>query len=307
MKYRRLGRTNLRVSVIGMGTWQLGGEWGKSFQQPEVDLLFAAAAERGINLIDTAECYGDHTSEQFIGQAIQTRGDRDRWIIATKFGHRFTGFMKRSDERSAADATAQVEGSLIALRTDRIDLLQYHSLRDSEFDNDDLTDALLKLVQSGKVRHLGNSLSAGLTTTLQAEQSTRRQVEAIQLIYNRLDRRHEEKTFAICQRQDIGILARVPLASGYLSGKYKPGARFPTDARSQHAPEVTDRLLTQVEQLRKEVPLDMPMATWALAWCLQHPAVTCVIPGCKDVAQLAANAAAADLPMVSSDHPQHMP
>ena len=235
MKYRRLGRTNLRVSVIGMGTWQLGGEWGKNFEQSEVDRLFAAAAEKGINLIDTAECYGDHTSEQFIGRAIETRGDRDRWVIATKFGHRFTGFMKRSDERTAADAIQQVEDSLVALRTDRIDLLQYHSVRDSEFENDELTAALLKLVQSGKVRHIGNSLSAGLTTTLQAEHATQRHVEAIQIIYNRLDRRPEEKAFAICQRQDLGVLARVPLASGYLSGKYKPGARFPTDARSQHA------------------------------------------------------------------------
>jgi aryl-alcohol dehydrogenase-like predicted oxidoreductase len=307
MKYRRLGRTNLRVSVIGMGTWQLGGEWGKNFQQPEVDQLFAAAADRGINLIDTAECYGDHASEQFIGRAIESRRDRDRWIIATKFGHRFTGFMKRSDERSAADARQQVEDSLIALRTDHIDLLQYHSVRDSEFDNDELTDVLLKLVQSGKVRHIGNSLSAGLTTTLQAEQSTRRHVEAIQLIYNRLDRRHEDMALPICQAQDLGVLARVPLASGYLSGKYQPGTRFPADARSQHAPELVDRLLTQVQQIKSEVPPGVPMATWALAWCLQHPAVTSVIPGCKDVAQLTANAAAADLPMVSIDHPQNIP
>jgi aryl-alcohol dehydrogenase-like predicted oxidoreductase len=298
MKYRRLGRTNLRVSVIGMGTWQLGGEWGKTFEQPEVDQLFAVAAERGINLIDTAECYGDHTSERFIGRAIESRGDRDRWIIATKFGHRFTGFMKRSDERSAADAVQQVEDSLRALRTDRIDLLQYHSVRDSEFENDELTDALLKLVQSGKVRHIGNSLSANLTTTLQAEQSTRRHVEALQIIYNRLDRRPEEKIFAMCQEQDLGVLARVPLASGYLSGKYKPGARFPADARSQHPPEHIDRMLTQIEQIRSEVPPGVPMATWALAWCLQHPAVTCVIPGCKDISQLNFNADAADLAVV---------
>jgi aryl-alcohol dehydrogenase-like predicted oxidoreductase len=307
MKYRRLGRTNLRVSVIGMGTWQLGGEWGKNFEQPEVDRLFAAAADKGINLIDTAECYGDHTSEQFIGRAIESRGDRDRWIIATKFGHRFTGFMKRSDERTAADAIQQVEDSLVALRTDRIDLLQYHSVRDSEFENDELTAALLKLVQCGKVRHIGNSLSAGLTTTLQAEHATQRHVEAIQIIYNRLDRRPEEKAFAICQRQDLGVLARVPLASGYLSGKYKPGARFPTDARSQHAPEFVDRMLAQVEQIRAEVPPGVPMPTWALAWCLQHPAVTCVIPGCKDVDQLLTNAFAADLPMLSGEHPQSVP
>src|ERR1700679_3806285 len=126
MKYRRLGKTNLRVSVIGVGTWQFGGEWGKNFEQDEVDRMFDAARQAGINLIDTAECYGDHTSESFIGQAI--RRDRANWIIATKFGHKFHGHLNRTDERTAADALVQVEASLKALKTDYIDLLQYHSI-----------------------------------------------------------------------------------------------------------------------------------------------------------------------------------
>src|SRR5271170_909035 len=101
MKYRRLGKSNLRVSVIGMGTWQLGGEWGKNFTQPEVDAMFDKAREVGINLIDTAECYGDHTSEAFIGAATQR--DRSQWIIATKFGHKFHGHLNRTEPRSPAD------------------------------------------------------------------------------------------------------------------------------------------------------------------------------------------------------------
>jgi myo-inositol catabolism protein IolS len=121
MQYRRLGKTHLRVSVIGLGTWQFGGEWGKDFTQDEVNQIFAAARESGINLIDTAECYGDHTSESLIGNAIAA--DRDDWIVATKFGHRFHGHLNRTDERTAADASAQVEASLAALKTDHIDLL----------------------------------------------------------------------------------------------------------------------------------------------------------------------------------------
>src|SRR4051794_13067453 len=114
MKYRRLGKTNLRVSVIGMGTWQLGGEWGKDFAQSEVDAMFDAAREQGINFIDTAECYGAHTSEALIGNAIQR--DREKWVVATKFGHVFHGHMNRTDERSPADAVKQLEESLRALK-----------------------------------------------------------------------------------------------------------------------------------------------------------------------------------------------
>jgi aryl-alcohol dehydrogenase-like predicted oxidoreductase len=305
MKYRRLGKTNLRVSVIGLGTWQFGGEWGKDFTQAEVNSLFDAAREAGINLIDTAECYGDHTSEQFIGNAIA--GDRARWIVATKFGHVFHGHMNRTDERTAADALRQVEASLKALKTDTIDLLQYHSIRFEEFDNDELTGVLQKMIQSGKVRHLGNSISGKTSSNLnQVEASTQRGVEAIQVIFNRLDRVAEEAVLPSCIRQDLGVLARVPLASGYLSGKYKPGASFSaTDVRAGHDRSAIDEKLRQVERIqRDEVPGGIPMAEWALAWCLKHPAVTAVIPGCKDAAQVRSNAAAAALDLVRDDHPQ---
>jgi aryl-alcohol dehydrogenase-like predicted oxidoreductase len=305
MKYRRLGKTNLRVSVIGMGTWQLGGEWGKTFEQAEVDRMFDAARDAGINLIDTAECYGDHASERYVGNAVCR--DRQNWIIATKFGHKFHGHMNRTDERTPADAVAQVEASLKALRTDYIDLLQYHSIRDGEFDNDELSAVLENFVKSGKVLHLGNSISGNTGNGIfQTEASTRRHVEALQVIYNRLDRRPEEKIFPSCMAQDLGVLARVPLASGFLSGKYKPGSKFGgDDVRGGQDRQVIDQKLREVEKIaREELPAGTSMAHWALAWCLQHPAVTTVIPGCKDVAQVEANSAAAELPMVKLDHPQ---
>src|ERR1700761_790760 len=101
MKYRKLGMSGLRVSVIGMGTWQFGGEWGKDFTQEEVTAAFRKALEMGINLIDTAECYGDHLSERFIGAAVKEIGARDRFLFATKFGHHFTAPFVRSEPRSA--------------------------------------------------------------------------------------------------------------------------------------------------------------------------------------------------------------
>jgi aryl-alcohol dehydrogenase-like predicted oxidoreductase len=302
MKYRRLGRTNLRVSVIGVGTWQFGGEWGKNFSQDEVTAMLARAAELGINLIDTAECYGDHLSESLIGAAIA--GRREQWVIATKFGHKFHGYMNRTEPRTPADVRVQLEDSLRALRTDYIDVYQYHSMRNSEFDDAGLREMLQKAKQAGKIRHIGSSISPN-DNAHQTDGATAADVETIQVIYNRLDRKPEERVFPSCQRQDLGVLARVPLASGLLSGKYKPGATFPEgDVRHDKAQEQLDAQLREVEKIRKdEVPPGVEMARWALAWCLEHPAVTCVIPGCKDVRQVESNAAAADLDIVRDDHP----
>src|SRR5205823_4140935 len=153
MKYRRLGNTELKVSVIGVGTWQLGGEWGKNYAQAEVDAMFARAGELGINLVDTAECYGDHLSEQLVGRAIA--GKRQDWIVATKFGHRFEGLLKRSEPRSPSDVQKQLEGSLTALGTDYIDVYQYHSWGEGQFFDEGVQRVLEDALAAGKVRHLG--------------------------------------------------------------------------------------------------------------------------------------------------------
>lgn len=302
MNFRRLGITNLDVSVVGVGTWQYGGEWGKQFAQSEVDAIFNTARQLDINLIDTAECYGDHTSESLIGNTIHH--DRDRWIVATKFGHKFHAPFQRTDERSASDLTKQVEDSLRALRTHYIDLLQFHSVRDSEFTDPAVHEALSLLKKQGKIRHVGNSISnAGIKddgSCVQAPLSQKLNVSVLQIVYNRLDRRPEigqPSVFDIASQQELGVLARVPLASGLLSGKYKPGTTFPTgDVRQKWPDPQLDSKLKQVQQIvADEVPPGMPMAAWALAWCLKNPAVTAVIPGCKSPEQLQANAHAAEL------------
>jgi aryl-alcohol dehydrogenase-like predicted oxidoreductase len=312
MKYRTLGSTDLRVSVVGLGTWQFGGEWGRDFQQAEVDAIFRRARELGINLIDTAECYGDHLSERLIGEALKRVGaDRGAWAIATKFGHKFVKPFERIDTRTAATVREEVEGSLRALQTDYIDILQYHSWGDDTFFDDDVLAELGKLKDEGKFRHLGNSVGKN-TNEKQVGASKKRGIQVVQIIYNRLEREPEDTTFPICQDQDLGVLARVPLASGYLSGKYEPGHQFDDqEVRGKwHKPEERDAKLREVQEIRFEEyhrqvnPEKVSMATWALGWCLQHPAVTCVIPGVKNVAQVESNAAAAGLKMVSEDHPQ---
>lgn len=304
MKYRILGSTGLRVSVVGVGTWQFGGEWNQDFTQADVDAVFGEARAQGINLIDTAECYGDHLSERLIGAAIER--DRANWIIATKFGHKFHGFFDRTTPRKPADVRTQTEESLKALRTDYVDLHQYHSWGDDEFFAQDVLAELLKLKAEGKIRHIGNSVSFN-GNVKQIEVSQRMSIEAIQIIYNRLDQTPERTTFPVCIEQKLGVLARVPLASGFLSGKYKPGATFAErDPRSRWKDTNSDERLKRVEEIaRTEVPPGVDMASWALAWCLRHPAVTCVIPGCRNVAQVRSNAHAVLIPsLVRDDHPQ---
>ncbi|GIO41267.1 aldo/keto reductase [Paenibacillus apis] len=295
MKYRRLGKTELEVSVVGIGTWQFGGEWGIQFDQKDVDSILDKGKELGINLIDTAECYGDHLSESLIGDYLSRR-KREDWIVATKFGHHFHERFTRTDVFGAKEVLEQLDKSLKALRTDYIDIYQFHSGPDAVFDNDELWTVLDKQKQAGKIRHLGTSI--GNNDNLhQTDASTKVGSEVIQVVYNRLDRVPEQRVFPSCERQDLGVFARVPLASGYLSGKYKPGAVFDsTDVRHRHDPEATRRKLEEVERIAQtEVPEGVDMAQWALAWCLRHPAVTAVIPGCKNPAQVEANAAAVQL------------
>jgi len=295
MRYRVMGITGLRVSVVGLGTWQFGGEWGRSFSQAEADAILDQAAELGINLIDTAECYGDHLSERLIGDYLSRR-DRSRWIVATKFGHHFRKFMDRTEDFSAADVRQQLEASLRALRIETIDLYQFHSGTDAACLNEDLWAMLAEEKRAGRIRHLGISI-LGKGSELQAREARRLGAEVLQVIYNRMDRRPEELYFPHAQRDNLGILARVPLASGLLTGKYRSGASFSAnDWRSTCDAEKIRKDLAAVERIQQtEVPAGAPMGQWALSWCLKNPLVTAVIPGCKDPAQVQANAAAATL------------
>lgn len=295
MKYRILGRTGLKVSVVGLGTWQLGGEWGKAFTQSEVDALLDAAAASGVNLIDTAECYGDHAAERLIGDYL-TRHDRDRWVIATKFGHAYNGFMDRTDRFGPEEVRAQLIASLRALRTDRIDLYQFHSGADEAFLDDGLRRVLEDARRAGMVLNLGVSIrSAG--SEVQAREAFGRGYGVLQVVYNRLDARAESEVFPAARRHNLGVLARVPLASGLVSGKYEARDKFgPDDYRSTlGAEEIARRVRTAEKLADVELPLGVSRVRWALAWCLRDPVVTAVIPGAKTPEQVAENASAADL------------
>jgi aryl-alcohol dehydrogenase-like predicted oxidoreductase len=216
--------------------------------------------------------------------------NRDKWVIATKFGN-YNGQKQYAPEQ----VLSQLEGSLKALQTDYIDVYQFHSGTDEQFDNDDLWTMLDKQVQAGKIRHLGNSI--GQPDNLhQAQGSVRNHCEVFQIRYNRIDRKPEEALLPFAADNEIGVLVRVPLCSGYLTGKYKPGATFGSnDVRNKHQQDKINSILREAEWIQQnEVPQGMDMATWALAWCLDQPAVTAVIPGCKNPQQVNSNADAAN-------------
>lgn len=279
---------------MGVGTWQFGGEWGHRYTQGEVDEILDAAAELGLNLIDTAECYGDHASEALIGDYLSRR-DRSRWYVATKFGHQYHGFMERTWHLRPDEVQQQLEHSLKALRTEYVDLYQFHSGTDADFLQPDLWAMLAKQKQAGTVRHLGISISSK-GDALQAREASNAGAEVLQVVYNRLERRAEQDFFPQAREQDLGILARVPLASGFLSGKYTQAGPFPPDdMRSTLEPGKVQAWLTTVAQLKAELPAATSMAAWALAWCLRNPLVSAVIPGCRNVEQVKLNAAAASL------------
>lgn len=293
MQYRRLGKTELSVSAVGIGTWQFSGAWGKQFDQSEVSDIFSRARELGINFLDTAECYGQHhLAELYIGNSIA--GQRDQWIVATKFGHNHHNDLTDENYRPE-QVLIQLEESLRALQTDYIDVYQLHSAVDELFDNDELWTMLDKQVQAGKIRFLGNSIGRP-NMKLQVEKSTDFGISVIQVAYNAVKTTAEKAVLPIAEQQDLGVIARVPLASGFLSGKYQPGQVFPAeDVRSWRPQEGLDAEITAALDVLKEKPSNMEAATWANAWCLKQPRIATVIPGVKSLQQLEVNALAGDI------------
>ena len=236
MHYRTLGKGGPKISCVGVGTYQFGGEWGKSFDNNEVQAILDRAQDLGINFLDTAECYGDHLAEKLIGRAIQN--SRSKWVIATKFGHDFESTFNRAQSFETGQVLRQLEASLKALQTDYIDLYQFHSGSNEEFFNDELWYALLKEKEKGKIKFLGVSLHSSMVSDNNLKQiqgAPEKNFSSIQLVYNRLNSQAKEYAIPLCQKLGLGVLARVPLCQGNLSGKYNTNTTFnDNDLRSRY-------------------------------------------------------------------------
>ena len=305
MKYRPLGRTGFKVSEVSFGAWAIGGSWGDVDDRTSLATLHKAI-DSGVNFIDTADVYGDGRSEQLIAKLKQER-PRDTIHVATKAG-------RRLDPHTAVgyngiNITRFVERSLTNLGVESIDLLQLHCPPTDVYHQPEVFGDLDDLTKAGKIRHYGVSVEK-VEEAIKAIQFPN--VKTVQIIFNLFRLRPAEMFFAMAKKQNIGILARVPLASGLLTGKITRGTQFAADDHrtfNRHGQAFDqgetfsgvplDVAFAAIEELKALVPGGASMAQFALRWILMFDEVSCVIPGAKRPDQLLDNVAAAELAALS--------
>jgi aryl-alcohol dehydrogenase-like predicted oxidoreductase len=306
MQYRDLGRTGWRVSTVSFGAWAIGGTWGDVRDDESLAALHAAL-DRGVNFFDTADVYGDGRSERLLAQLRRERAEL--FYVATKAGRRLNPHI--ADGYNRANLTTFVERSLQNLEVETLDLLQLHCPPTAVYSMPNAFEVLDDLQAAGKLRHYGVSVET-VDEALQAIEHPG--VQSVQIIFNIFRQKPRDEFFAAARRRGVGILARLPLSSGMLSGKLTPTSTFAADDHRSFNREgaAFDRGetfsgldynvgLQAVESLRAALPPGMSLAQLALRWILMSPEVTCAIPGGKRPAQVEENVAAADLPPLSDE------
>ena len=306
MIYKEFGRTGWQVSTVGFGSWAIGADWGPVEKEDAVSALHTALDE-GINLFDTADVYGDGRSEKLLAQLKRERSE-DFYII-TKAGRRLNPYT--ADGYNRKNLTDFVERSLVNLESETLDLVQLHCPPTEVYYRPEVFRVLDDLVQAGKIRYYGVSVEK-VEEALKAMEYPG--VQSIQIIFNIFRQRPSELFFREAQRRKVGILARVPLSSGMLTGKFSKKSKFTTndhrkfnrhgeffDVGETFSGVDYDLSLEAVEKLRAFVPQDVSMAQFALRWILMFEAVSCTIPGAKNSQQSVDNAKAANLPPLSDE------
>jgi len=306
LEFRELGRTGWRVAAISFGSWAIGSAWGKVDENESLSALHKAV-DLGVNFFDTADVYGDGNSERLLARLKRER--TEEIIVATKAGRRLEqqtvgGYTKEN-------LTAFVDRSRQNLAVDTLDLLQLHCPPTDAYYHPEIFAILDELVAQGKLRYYGVSVER-VEEALKALEYAN--VQSVQIIFNIFRQRPADLFFAEAKKRKVGILARVPLSSGMLTGKLNANSTFAADdhrAFNRHG-EAFDRGetfsgvdyktgLQAVEELRVLVPRGMTLTQFALRWILMFDAVTCAIPGAKRPAQVEENARAADFPALSDD------
>jgi aryl-alcohol dehydrogenase-like predicted oxidoreductase len=306
MEYRELGRTGWKLSSIGFGAWAIGGTWGSVDDTVSMAALHRAV-DLGVNFFDTADVYGDGRSERLLKQLRQ---DRDEGIIiATKVGRRLDPHTAQGYNRK--NLTAFVERSLQNLGMDTVDLLQLHCPPTEVYYRPEVFGILDDLVTAGKLRYYGVSVEK-VEEGLKAIEFTG--VQSVQIIFNIFRQRPAERFFSEAKRRKVGVIVRVPLASGLLTGKMRSNTAFSSDDhrffnregqafdRGETFAGVDYKLgLQAVKELQAILPEEMSLAQFALRWILMFDAVSCVIPGAKRPSQVEENTQAADLQPLSDE------
>jgi aryl-alcohol dehydrogenase-like predicted oxidoreductase len=307
VNYRELGRTGWEVSEIGFGGWGIGGDWG-TVDDGESLAALHKALDLGVNFVDTADVYGDGRSEKLIGQVLRERTGQ-RIYVATKAGRRLSPHV--ADGYNRDNLVAFVERSLRYLGVEALDLVQLHCPPTEVFYRPEVFGVLDDLAAAGKIRYYGVSVEK-VEEALKAIEYPN--VQTVQIIFNMFRQRPTQLFFSQAKERQVGILARVPLASGLLTGKMRSDTVFEqSDHRNYNrrgeAFDVGETFagvpyevgLQAVEELRALVPAGWTMAQMALRWILMFDAVSCTIPGAKRPAQAADNVAAADLPPLGEE------
>ena len=299
MEQRVLGRTGEEIGVVSLGAWQLGGDWGTV---PEDDALgvLQAAVDAGVTFIDTADVYGDGRSERLVGRFLAERGED--LFVATKMGRRVD---QRPENYTLENFRAWNDRSRENLGVETLDLVQLHCPPTAVYGDDAMFDALDELVAEGRFRNYGVSVE---TCDEALAAIARPAVASVQIILNAFRLKPLERVLPAARAAGVGIIARVPLASGLLSGKYDEHTTFASDDhrtfnRAGEAFDVGETFsgvpfdvgLAAVRELRDVIPQDVAMAQFALRWIIDQPGVTTVIPGARNAEQARGNAAAADL------------
>jgi aryl-alcohol dehydrogenase-like predicted oxidoreductase len=307
MKYRTLGRTGWEVSAVSFGAWAIGGGWGPVQDQESIAALHTAV-DLGVNFFDTADGYGNGRSEQLLAQLRKDRSGETIYI-ATKIGRRSNPHTPESYNRE--NLTTYTERCLTNLETEALDLVQLHCPPTEVYYMPEVFGVLDDLVTQGKIRYYGVSVEK-VEEALKAIEYPN--VTTVQIIFNMFRLRPADLFFGQAQKKQVGILTRVPLASGLLTGKMTPQTQFDQDDHRAYnrQGEYFDRGetfsgvpynvgLAAVEELKALCPEGMSMVQFALRWILMFDAVTCAIPGAKRPAQAEQNAAAADHPPLSDE------
>ncbi|MGC8878310.1 MAG: aldo/keto reductase [Anaerolineae bacterium] len=308
MNYREFGRTGWKVSEIGFGAWAIGSDWGYVSDE-DARAALHAALDQGVNLIDTADVYGDGRSEQLIARVLKERGARERVYVLTKAGRRLRPHT--ADGYNRENLNAFVDRSLKNLGVDTIDLLQLHCPPTEVYYRPEVFGILDDMVKAGKIRYYGVSVEK-VEEAIKATEYPN--LQSVQIIFNIFRQRPSELFFGLAKQRKVGIVARVPLASGLLTGKMTPQTTFPPDDHRNYNRtgarfDVGETFagvdfevgLKAVEELRPLVPPGATMAQFALRWILMFDAVSCTIPSAKNPTQAMQNAQASDLPPLSPE------
>jgi aryl-alcohol dehydrogenase-like predicted oxidoreductase len=306
MNYRALGRTGWKVSEISFGAWAIGGAWGQVTDEESLGAL-NQAIDSGINFLDTADVYGNGRSHRLIGKLKKAR--KEEIIVATKVGRRLP--KQTVEGYSRANLTSWVEYNLLDLNLEVLDLVQLHCPPTDAYYHPEIFGVLDDLAAAGKIRFYGVSVER-VEEALKAMDYPN--LQSVQIIFNCFRQRPAELFFAQAKLKQVGILARVPLASGLLTGKFRADTKFEADDHRNFNRQgqrfdmgetfsVVDYevALAAVEEIRALVPADVSMSQFALRWILMFDAVSCAIPGGKRPSQVADNARASDLPPLTPE------